>query len=303
MAFSADEKVLLVSHTTRITFIDVDKAKSGGDAILGYIDGSRFAVSWGMAITPDGKYAFAAQQRTALLAMIDVEKARSSGFDQSSVVSVIPTSPSPISVAVSADGKYVYVANRIAPDVLADVPPCKGGIRAEGVVQIIDVERARTDAAKATIGFASPAGCGPQNVAVSPDGKRMSVTAGGALGPSNVAAENAIVLFDPRPVGDGKAPVPLGRIPMPAPPLLVEDTGTRLIVGFFPVKLPPDETVNLAVIDPTRAASGKDAIIGRLPFWATFIALSADRRTLFAGRVGTLSIIDIDRALLMPMGN
>jgi DNA-binding beta-propeller fold protein YncE len=300
LALTPDEKVLVISHSQRVTFFDVEKFKSGGDPVLGYVEDPRIAVSWGLTLTRDGAYAFAAQQRTAVVAMIDLARARVSGFDRKVLAGFIPTSPSPISLIVSPDGNRLFVANRNAPADVIEVPrTCSSGTVEEGVVQIVDLERAKTDVASATIGFAAPAGCGPQNLALSPDGVRLSVTAGGPL-TTPIPEDNAVVLFDTRPLRDGKMPTTIGRVPMPASPVLIEDAGSRIIVGFLNQQKLLDDTVNLLVIDPSKAGAGKGAIVGKLPFPASYLKLAENRRTLFASRPGTLSIVDLERVQLQP---
>jgi hypothetical protein len=298
MRLTPDEKVLVVSHSRWITFLDVEKLKAGEDPMLGQVEGPRIAVSWGLTLSEDGTYAFAAQQRTALVAMIDLERARTPNGAKEPFTGFVPTSPSPINLAVSPDGRHLYVVNRIAPDVIEVPRSCEGGTGLEGVVQVIDVERARTDPASATVGFASPAGCGPQNVALSPDGTRLSATAGGRLvPPPTPPADTAVVIFDTRPLQEGRMPVPVGRIPMPAPPVIIHDTGDRIVVGFFYLDA-NDTSANLVVIDPSKAAEGRAAIVGNLPFPALYLTASFDGRTLYASRPGVLSVVDLERAQL-----
>ena len=295
MALTSDDKVLVLSHGNWVTFLDVPRLTSGSsDAVLSQVSGPRISTSWGLALSPDDKYAFAAQQSTSAIAMLDVEMARAGAADQA-LKGVIGTSISPITPIVSPDGRYVYTANRFAADTIAPTLKCSDG-RDEGVIQIIDIERAKADPRTATIGFASPAGCAPQNVAVSPDGARLSATAGGALIPAPPLADNSVVVFDARPVGEGKSPTPLGRIPMPAPPVLIRDTGKWIVVGFISQpKQAPDSSLNLLVVDPVKVSAGRSAIVGHLPFSALFLTLSPDRRTLYASRPGALAIIDVER--------
>jgi DNA-binding beta-propeller fold protein YncE len=303
MALTSDDKVLVVSHTSQVTFLDVAKLMAGDrSAVMGHIEGPRIATSWGLALSSDDKYAFAAQQQTAAIAMIDVEKARSAAFDQA-FTGIIGTSVSPINLVVSPDGKYLYTANRFSADTIASQPKCADGKRDEGVIQVVDVQRAKTDPKTATIAFASPAGCAPQNVAISPDGVRLSATAGGTLIPTPPVADNSVVVFDTRPVANGKSPALIGRIAMPSPPVNIEDTGKWLIVGFVFPTPPTDGSDRLLVIDPQKAASGKAAILGRLPVSAVQTTLSPDRRTLYATRRGALSVVDLERVTVEPISD
>ena len=96
-------------------------------------------------------------------------------------------------------------------------------------------------------------------------------------------------------------PTPIGRISMPASPVLIEDTGRRIIVGFLYQQKPLDDSVNILMIDPSKVGAGKGAIVGKLPFPALYLKLTEDRRTLFASRPGTLSIVDLERVQLQPV--
>ena len=180
LALTRDRKVLLSSHGPQITFFDVEKLTSGqGDSFLGQVSGAQINGSFGVAISPDDHYVMVAQGVRASVAVIDLRKARASGFDQSALVGVIPTAATPMGAALSPDGRHLYTATREAPDDVNVTPSriCAGGKRAEGSIQIMDAERAKSDPKSAMIGFAYPAGCQPTAIAVAADGNRLSAVA------------------------------------------------------------------------------------------------------------------------------
>ena len=313
MALTPDDKMLIVSNQTQITFLDVTRLISGGDPILGTLSSPRVDGSWGLSITSDSSYAFVAQARLASVLMIDLARVRTSNIegtptDEKAIVAIIRTAPQALFPLVSPDGRFLFNTALQTPDVIDGPRTCIGGKEMEGAVQVNDVERAKVNARTAPIAFASPAGCRPQAMALSPDGNRLSVAAGGLLGnAASAAADTSVVVFDTRPAREGKPPALIGRIPMSAAPTALADNGTHLVAGFYhvlPLESVP-KAAHLTVMDPSKAASGRGAIIGTLPFPSYHMRFSADGRTLFASHSGwnRLVAIDLGRARLEPLGN
>jgi hypothetical protein len=298
LALTNDQKVLVVSHFRTVSFFDVEKLTSGqGDPLLGKLDGPRFGYTFGVTITADDRYAFVAQGALASVLVIDIAKGRSSGFDSSVVTGLIPSVYRPTVTTPSPDGRYLYFSSKQPPDVVTPSRTCAGGKLAEGAVQIVDVQQARSDGASATVGFASPAGCEPTVVAVSPNGARLSVAAPGVVDllSQQASADSALVVFD---LLDGKTATPLGKVPLPGVPNMAVDTGNRIIVALL--------GADFVVIDPLKVSSGGSAIIGRMPVKAVALELRKDGRTLF-GILGSqnsggpgLAIVDLDRVPLQP---
>jgi hypothetical protein len=231
--------------------------------------------------------------------VIDLEKGRASGFDASVLVGVIPTVYQPTITKLSGDGRYLYFATKQPPDVSTPSLTCAGGKQPEGAVQIVDAQRASSEAASATVDFASPAGCEPTTVNLSPDGSRLSVLAPGTpdlLSSQRAPSSAALVMFELR---GGTSPRLEGKVPLPAIPGGSVDIGSRIFVGLIGTEI--------AVIDPAKVSLGAAAIVGRLPVAAAILVLGQDGRTLF-GIAGpktptgsALVIIDLDRVPMQPM--
>jgi len=303
IALTNDDRLLVVSHNERITFVDVRRMIDGsGDPVLGFIESPRLSRSWGVVVSRDDKYAYAAQQGTALVAVIDLDKIRHGTIDQSALVGLIPTPQGATTSVISPDGRYLYTTTLRAPEGLAAPLKCQAGTVVEGAVHVADVARARTDPASATLAFAFPAGCNPIFASLSPDGQRLSVAAAGPVGELTAAGlESSIAVFDTTPLNSGKAPAPIGTVPMPAQAVNVVDAGDRLFVSFsVPPANPP--ATNVMVLDPARIADGKSAILGRLPFASLNLRISSDRRTLYAAYLGwtKLAVVDLQRVTLDP---
>jgi len=305
LALTHDETILVVSHDRRITFLDVGRLKGSMDAVLGFIESPRLARSWGVTVSPDDRYAFAAQQGTSSVVIVDLEKVRKGVFDQSALAGLIPTAPGATTPSLSRDGRYLYTTTLREPDVVTATAPCAGTKDPEGAIQVVDVQRAGTDAASATVGFAYPAGCSPIFVTTSRDGTRIAAVAPGRVGVPEVSAlDSAITVFDGRAVGEGKPPTFIARIRVPALPTRVVDVNDRLFVSFHHVGSPPPSAHVLA-IDAKRLTAGQAAIIGRLPVAGLEIAVTADGRTLLASQAGwtKLAVVDLQRVTLEPVSD
>ena len=302
LALTRDEKVLVLSSGDQLTFFDTGKLMSGeGDPLLGRIGGKQFRIGFGVAITPDDKYVLAVQSATSVVVMVDLAKARVSGFNEGAVVTSLPASL-PILLVVSHDGRFLYVTNQRTPDVISAPRTCSAGKEPEDVVSVYDLTKAATNGAAATIGFAFPAGCNPQSLRLSPDGARLYVTAGGEFNdPTIPAAENVLVVFDTRPVLEGKPPTPVARVPVPTLPISVLDTGKRVVVGFLGIPARNPNPSNLLVIDAARIASGGAAILGTLPIRGGTLGVMPDGHTLIVGTGTGLAFVDLDRAPIQPV--
>jgi DNA-binding beta-propeller fold protein YncE len=298
MLLTNDQNLLVVAAAGSLTFIDVEKATTGDtEAVLGHMRGLPGAFK--LTITPDDKHLFIPQYGPGRVAMLDLERARASRFAADSLVAgVIPTGRSPITAVVSRDGRHVYSTNLVAPDVLAGPPTCIDGKQREGGIQIIDVAKAKADPESATLGWAFPAGCGPNAMTLSPDGSRLSNTAGNNIIQNPDATGMALVVFDATPVRDGKLPTRIGAVPVPKGPIGVVDTGSRIIIGF---QRQGESYPELLVVDPSKVAAGAEAIVGTIPYRSGGLSLSADGRTLIAANLtGDVALIDLDRVTVRP---
>jgi DNA-binding beta-propeller fold protein YncE len=291
MTQTHDRKVLIVAAANSLTFIDVERATSGhADPVVGRTRGIQGAFK--ISVSPDDKYLFVPQIGPGRVAVFDLERARRSNFSTDALVpSLVPTGQSPITTLASPDGRYLFSTNNVAPDVVGGPLTCFNGTQREGGLQVIDVQKALTDAATATIGWAYPAGCGPNAMALSPDGTRLSNTAADNIFNTG-ATPNFLAVFDATPVREGKPPKRLGSVPISKGPVSLVDTGTRIIVGF---QRQGESYPDLMVIDPSKVAAGSDAIVGTIRYAGGGLSLTADRRTLIVGSSTGIAFIDWER--------
>ena len=233
LALTHDQKVLVASHVNSVTFFDVEKLTSGqGDSVLGYVDGSRVgaASEWPSRLMTLCVYR--ADRTSDQWPVIDLKKARASGFDESALLDVIPTGFWPAIPTLSHDGS-IFRRDKHPPDVDHAVrsPAWWQGGRRSDRIDARDHQRMRGQRPRVNPAAGSaPRWSGDDWVRVSGRLRPTHVIpflpmaqaicgSGGRLFESGAApADNALVVFDARPVRDGKRPRthrqgPVGRGP------------------------------------------------------------------------------------------
>ena len=298
LALTPDGTILVASSENMITLLDVAKLNSAnGDPILGQIKGQ--AGSSRVAIAPDGRTAFVVLFGASRMAVIDLERARQNGFSADAIAPThVPTGQPPIQPVVSPDGRFVYSTILLAPDILSPEKKCSQGRQPQGAIQVVDVQRAKADPATATVGWTFPAGCGANAIAVSPDGRRLSNAAADAIFAAE-ALPSQLHVYDTTAVGAGAPPAQIARVGLSRGPTAIIDTGDRILVGFMASN---GQQPDIMVIDPSKVAAGDDAVVGTIPIAGANLALSSDRRTLFASALpkGGIGIIDLQRVAIQP---
>ncbi|HEY6340448.1 MAG TPA: hypothetical protein VIY49_03065 [Bryobacteraceae bacterium] len=170
-------------------------------------------------------------------------------------------------------------------------------VNPEGAVVVVDVARAKTDPANSVVGRI-PAGCSAVRMAISPDGRRIYVTARNS---------NAVGVFDTSKLLSDADHARLGTAAVgEAPvPVAVIDGGKKVVVGNSNRFAGGNASQTLSVLDAAKMEQkGADATIGTIPSGAfpREFDVSADGRTLFLTNAGSssLQVIDIDRLPVEP---
>jgi DNA-binding beta-propeller fold protein YncE len=287
-----DEKNLMVTTQSLVSFLDVEKLTSGdSNPVLGVLSDRRFSGTGFMAVTPDDKYLFVNQEYTQWLTLIDLKKARATKFSAESIVGGMPTGLANQPV-VSTDGRYLYLPSLWVEDELHWPGVCQND-NPRGAVLVLDLQRAGPDLKSSAIATI-PGGCRTRRVAVSPDGTTLYAIA---------VADNTLLAFDLRPLRSGSPAMLIGKVPVPAPSALTLIRGGKQIVVATSNSLVglPTENDSLTVIDAERIAEGAKAVLGTIPVKRdprSFV-LTADEKTLFVGTASpVLEVIDLDRLQL-----
>ena len=232
-AFTHDGKMLVVPDDTFIAFVDTERALSGvGDPISGFIEdvpgddgGAIYA-----AISPDDRFAFVAEEQSAKITVIDMQKARAGGaIAHDDIVSEFLIGNAPIALIFSKDGRYLFATVQIAlkrygyaltcePETASAAPR-----EAPGAIVTIDVAKAASDPDHSIVSNV-PAGCHPVRAALSPDGSTLWVTA---------RKSNAVLAFSTSKLLAGSAGAQVAEVKVGAAPvpIIVTPDGKYVLAG------------------------------------------------------------------------
>ena len=228
---------------------------------VAYMSTGQRSASINVGVTPDDKTLFVSDESASAISVIDLERLRLTGPDRA-FLGKIPVGISPIALTFSPDGRWLYSTSEVAspnwqwPKVLKNENG--PGLVSEGAIVVIDVAAARSSPINAVI-TRVPAGGSPVRLALSPDGRRLFVTA---------RASDAILTFDAtKLVIDpqraklattivGKSPVPISLVNM----------GKTLIVGNSKrYGLDANTPSNLSVLNTEKIGTSFNPIIASLP--------------------------------------
>jgi DNA-binding beta-propeller fold protein YncE len=306
MVMTHNGKMLIAADDEFVVFLDVQKMMSGNDSILGFFRNQRDAGSVYVNVSRDDKYAFVSDENAASITVIDLEKARTKGFDEKAIVGKIPTGDAPIALTFSPDEKLLYTTSEVAVKEWGWPAKCKPEgedpatakiERPEGAIVIVDVEKAKSDPANA-VRARVPAGCSPVRMSIMPDGSSVWITV--RNNDAVAGYDTAKLLSDPEHGRIGW--VPVGRAPVG---LTITSGGKYVVItnsNRFAANANTAQT--LTVIDPKRAADGAAAVVGSIEAGAfpRQFGASPDGKTIFLANYlsNTLEVIDAEHLPIKP---
>jgi len=282
---TSDGKYLLVAANNGIQVLDAAGAENGASSInVGQLTVPGFSKDErpiGVAVTPDGKFAFVSLQFANVVGVFDLAKALSTHDFTSDYLGSLNVGTQPVGLTVSPDGKTLYATNFVQD---APVP---------GKLTIIDVAKATTKGQQsAAVVSQAQAGCHPARIIVTPDGKTIWVTAR----QSNVLLGYSSSLLRTSPGKALIAKVQVGQWPIG---IALVDGGKRIVITDNDnLQAPQQQTAhNVAVVDPAAALKGKTALLGYINsgLQPRDIAVSPDGRYLYitdrgSSQVQTISV-------------
>ncbi|GAC1703119.1 MAG: hypothetical protein NVS9B4_10250 [Candidatus Acidiferrum sp.] len=301
MVMTHDGKLLIVADDEFVVFVDVQKMTSAaGDPILGFLRDQRDAGSIYVNVSRNDKYLFVSDESASSISVIDLEKARTNGFDEKAIVGKIPTGVAPIALTFSPDEKLLYTTSELAAKDWGWPAKCKREgedpatakvERPEGAIVIVDVEKAKSDPANA-VRARVPAGCSPVRLGIMPDGASVWITV--RNNDSVAGFDTSKLLNDPEHARIGW--VAVGRSPVG----LTITRGDRYVIisnsNRFGTNANTAQT--LTVIDPKRAVDGMAAVVGSIEAGAfpREFGSSPDGMTIFLSNYlsNTLEVIDAE---------
>jgi len=292
MALTTDDTVLLVADLTGVTFVSVSQAENGGqNAVLGAVQEIGDPGTIEVTVTRDGRYAFATEEYSASVSVIDLQLIRANHFAYGTIAGHIPVDFAPVGMAISPDNRYLYVTSEVSKAVAKQ--PVFNPIlqQAVGTLSVVDIAKAENDPSHAVIARV-PAGCNPGRVVLSSEGNIAWVTARA----SNMllAFNTSRLLTDPRhallvslPVG----PEPVGVALLNNDSVIAVANSNRFAQDQTP------QTVML--LDTQKALAGKPALLKtfRVGLFPRELSTTPDGQTLFVTNYtsNTLTIINITK--------
>jgi DNA-binding beta-propeller fold protein YncE len=284
LALTHDGKLVIAPGVDGVAFVDTARLASGiGNPVLGSLDdGGRGAIQ--AAVTADDQFLFVSDERSNTITVIDLAKARATGFKPDSIIGKIPTGTQPVGMKISPDQRFLYGAIEVAKEGSTGVSTCaevaRGGQASaipEGVLMVVDVAKAKTSPETSVIANL-PSGCRPVRVVLSKDGSRAYVAARGS---------NEIVGFDTAAARSNPRTARLGSVKLPTPAIglaLTSDESTLIAANGQ----------TLTLIDPAKIHLGSASIKGTIPS-------SGPGRELFITQDNTTLLLTNNAASLLEI--
>ncbi len=306
--------MLIAAAQELVIFLDTERLKKGeSEPSFQWVSDGRKAGSVYVNVTADDKTLFVSDELQQMITVMDLDHIRSLGRDsvankknfaapegaRKAIVGRIPVGLSPVALAFSKDGRWLFSTSQIAspdwgwPRILEPEDKNLGPEKvSEGAIVVIDVTKAKTDP-KGSVVAKVPAGGSPVRLALSPDGNRLFVAA---------RNNDVVLVFDTAQLIKDAAHVKPTVIPVAADPvpIIVTASGKLAVVGnSYRYGNDPANLSFLTLLDTTRIGTTNNPILGKITCGAfpREFHLSADGKTLYLTnyRSRTLQIMDADR--------
>jgi DNA-binding beta-propeller fold protein YncE len=301
MTLTHDGQLLIVTSDDRVAFIDPARLIAGSaDAVLGYLKDAPMAGRVYANVTPDDRWLFLSDESAQTISVVNLAKARASGFDASAVVGQIPVGRAPIALTFSRDHRLLYTTSQVAPAAYGWPSVCRApgsdttrqrARYAKGAILVIDVARATHDPTNAVVG-AVAAGCNPVRMVTSPRGDVAYVS---------VRTDNSMLAFDTRKLLTDSAHALIARVPVGSAPVgvAVLKDGAWIAVTNSNRFGDTSATQSLTIIDAHEIGRGEAAVLGTVPagVFPRELRVTEDQRTLLLTNFGskTLAVMDVAR--------
>ena len=306
MVLSHDGALLIVADTSRVAFLDVQRLISGsGGAVLGYWTGTeRNPGHIYVNATRDDRYLFVSNEGAQSISVLDLAKARQSGFSSDSFIGNIPVGRAPIALTFSSDERFLFSTSELMspdagwpiecrPEENQAAPPRSP----QGAIFVIDVKRATSNPATGVVGTVK-AGCSPVRLVTSPKGDVAYVTARG---------DHSLLMFDTDKLVHNPSVAFIGKVRVGTAPVGVAVVDQKHVVATSSNRFGGNglDKQSLYVIDVKKTPLGPASVVGVIPAggFPREIRVTADGKTLlvtnFTSR--TLEIVDLSRWPLQPV--
>jgi DNA-binding beta-propeller fold protein YncE len=231
------------------------------------------------ASSAGGRYVFVSVEFANVIAVYDLGTSLSDDFRSSGYVGSIPLNHSPVGVAISPDGRWVYATSE-GPG---------GGI---GTLSVISVARAEHDPPRAVLRTVD-AGCNPVRVAVSPNGATVWVTA---------RASDQLLAFSASRLRAGSSHALLAAVRVGEAPvgLALTARGREIVVADSNRFGADGQQAELTIVNAAAALAHRPAVTGtvRAGLFPREMSLDAPARSLLVTNFGSGELEAVNLAKL-----
>ncbi len=285
-SLTPDGSLAVVAGSGHVYFIDTAKLIAGGQgALLGHMALSETSIN--TAVSPDGHFAFVAEEGEAVITVIDLDKARAGNFAKSAVIGRIAVGYSPIAIVFSKDGQWIYVTVEAAanslnwPNTCNDETGRGGASHAQGAVITLNTAAAEAGSDRAVAGIAAAA-CSAVRLKLSDDGARAYVTA---------RASGEVVAFDTAGLPGKVSRSPATTAPVGPSPVGITGDGDHLFVALSNRFKQGQGESSVVIVDPQTLA-----VTGSIPagVFPREVTVTPDHRWLFISNFGSNDLEQVD---------
>jgi DNA-binding beta-propeller fold protein YncE len=245
VALTPDGNYLLVADGgSGAIVLDVARAEQGtAGAIVATLSSPGGDGAVEVAVSADGRFAFVTLEKSQGLAVFDLAMAVARRGAGRVFVGKIPLREAPVGMALSPDGRWLYATS-------------EGGAGRDGLVYVIDVERAETTPGRAVVSGVA-AGCSPVRVITSTDGATVWVAARGS---------NDLLAFSSGGLRSHPATALLAKVEVGSAPvgLALVDGGRYVVVADSNRFGPPKARGDLRILDTTALLSRQVAAVSHV---------------------------------------
>ena len=263
-----DGQLLIVTTGNGIEFLSAPNLdQRPRESELGYIGTGQLVGTIFANVTRDDHLLFVSAENSHAIIVVDLPKARGTGYHANSIIGTIPTGAAPIALTFSSDENFLFASSQIAPPdfnwPVACAPEAQNGATSQinhpqGAIIAVDVKHAAVDPANSVVS-AVPAGCNPVRLALSEDGNTLYAT---------VRGDNVLLAFNAMNVLTDTAHARVGRVAVGTSPvgIAVFDHGNKIVVtNSNRFGQDASKPQYLTVVDATKLASGDAAVLGTIP--------------------------------------
>jgi DNA-binding beta-propeller fold protein YncE len=248
VAVTGDGRHVLVAAGHSLVVVDAERAETNaGDAVVAALESSDNDGATGVAVSRDDRFAFVTFEKTGRLAVFNL-RATADGPVAGGLVGTVTLGIAPVGVAVSHDGRWLYVTSQSRA--------AGSATSTTGSLSVLDLSRATTDPAHAVVATVD-AGCSPVRVVASFDGKTVWVSARGS---------NAVIAFWADKLRTDPAHAQAATIGVGAEPAGLAIVGhDRWVIVADSNRSSPTSGANLAILDIQAALDQQNALLGYAP--------------------------------------